>query len=75
LGIPDITSIKNKAKYSFIDQIVKTKNKDLGNSPVKYQKIETWCAPGENGANRPNGSFLKSPRITISDRIFHDEKR
>ena len=63
LGIPQIST--NKGKYSFIDDICKAKK--TVQSPDKYVKIDTWCHPTENGANRPKGAFMKSPRTTISE--------
>ena len=74
LGIPEISSVRNKAKYSFIDTVVKRENK-VKHSPDKYALIDKWCDPTANGANRPKGAFMKSPRTTISEQIFYNEKR
>ena len=67
LGIPEISSVRNKAKYSFIDTVVKRENK-VKHSPDKYALIDKWCDPTANGANRPKGAFIRPKGAFIDQR-------
>jgi hypothetical protein len=58
-------------KYTFIDTYIKSKNIVPGSN--KYHKDYTWCQLEKN--IRPKGKFLDQKKITITDKIFVDDKK
>lgn len=58
-------------KYTFIDTYLKSKN--IVPPPNKYHAEKNWCQLEKNV--RPKGKFLDQKKITITDKIFVDDKK